>query len=234
MPSTPEHNFRVRFSYEEILRRVDVVFANCEAAKESFQPLRRDIWVVPNAAEMQDVQSPTEKPSDLLAMQGPIIGYVGNLRDRIDTDLIERIAAQHPTWNIVLIGSAHRAPEVLKLRGISNIHFLGVKQYEEAARYIRAFDVAIMPHLDNAVSRAMNPLKLYVYASLGVPIVTTAVANIDEISRFAKIASNHDDFIAHVERLVEHGHTSTDTITRDLSWLQRVDSIIDVIDQHVS
>jgi hypothetical protein len=95
-----------------------------------------------------------------------------------------------------LIGSAHGETEVPELKGEANIHLLGVKPYEEAVRFIKAFDVAIIPHLRNQISDYMSPLKLYVYFTLGVPIVTTDVANIDDLAPYVGVGATHEAFLS--------------------------------------
>ncbi|WP_428678125.1 glycosyltransferase [Reyranella sp.] len=235
MPSTVEHNRRVRAGYEETLSRVNMVFTNCDAARDAFLPMRRDIEVITNAAEQRATEE-YHRPAIFDELRGPIIGYVGNLRDRIDVELLQRMADEKPEWQIVLIGSAHRSPDVLRLRGRQNVHFMGVKPYENVIQYIKGFDVAIMPHVDNAVSKAMNPLKLYVYLSCGVPIVTTSVANIAEVKDFAEIASTQDEFIAKVESLlgVERRIQSGVLVPHHLTWSERVERIVRQIDRQIS
>jgi hypothetical protein len=92
-----------------------------------------------------------------------------------------------------------------------------------------------MPHLDNDVSQFMNPLKLYVYLSAGVPIVTSAVANIGEVAPFATVARDSDDFIAQVEATLA-GQAEAKPATRlppALRWEARVDRMIAAIDERL-
>ena len=243
MLGKPEHLARIRQSYSDTLERVDVVFANCDAVREVFAPYRDDIVVVPNGAE-RTARVLREKPGDLANLRGPIIGYVGNLRDRIDVDLIEFVTECRPDWQIVLIGSAHRSPEVLRLRRRRNVHFLGVKIYEDALRYIQHFDVAIMPHLDNEVSKMMNPLKLYVYVAAGVPVVTTAVANIDDVAHMVTVTNNYEEFLRGIERklrskslmrsildgLFNAWSGNASYLPHSLTWDKHIQSIIQRID----
>ncbi len=239
MTSNEELSNSLNQAYTETLKRADMVFANCQAAANTFLDVRQDIHVVPNAAERLELQQqPPVKPYELRQLTGPIIGYVGNLRDRIDIELISRMSRERPNWQIVLIGSAHGKPNILRLRGRPNLHFLGVKPYETAINYIRHFDVAIMPHLHNEISAAMNPLKLYVYASAGVPIVTTAVSNIEEMTKYAQVASNHDQFIAEIDSIIsEPCKTAAESARRDIpyesTWASRVESIFQHIDKHL-
>ena len=119
------------------------------------------------------------KPKYLDEISGCVIGYVGNLDDaRIDLELIEELAHHDSNWQLVFIGSTHRSVGLEHLSTqYSNIHLLGVKPYDEALKYIKYFDLAIIPHLDNELTRNMNPLKAYGYASLSVPIVSTKINN---------------------------------------------------------
>jgi len=90
-------------------------------------------------------------------LKGPIIGYSGTLSYRIDLELLDRIARERPDHQLVIIGSAHGPEEILALDQHPNVHFLGVRTYPDVTRYIRCFDVAIIPHLDDEMSRGMNP-----------------------------------------------------------------------------
>lgn len=229
-PQSTAHRQAMVESYAETLQRVDLVLANCDATKNAFQEFRRDVHVLYNAAEPAFPTISDEPPEQFAEFDGPIIGYVGNLRDRVDVELLEMLADHDPSWHVVLIGSAHRDPEVLRLRNHPNVHFLGVVPYSDLADYVGHFDVAIMPHLDNEVSKAMNPLKLYVYAAAGVPIVTTNVANITEVSRFARVAKSREEFVAAVkEQLAEQ--RLPPALDSELTWPNRVETAIGLIER---
>ena len=63
----------------------------------------------------------------------------------------------------MLIGSAHEQTEIFKLRRFKNIRFLGVIPHKKVVRYIDEFDVGIVPHVNNEMTRSMNSLKIFVY-----------------------------------------------------------------------
>jgi len=224
---------RIEAAYAETLRRADVVFANCEAQRERFTALRSDIVVVRNAGEnLYPGLEPRGR--ELARLRGPILGYVGNLRSRIDVDLLDDLAVRRPGWQIVLIGSPHGDAGVLRLKARANVHFLGVRRYEEAVGYMRMFDVAIMPHLDNDLSRSMSPLKLYVYLSVGLPVVTTPVANIDEVADDVVVASGADGFVTAIERELARPRPEPARIPRRLTWENRVETIVDTLEARMA
>ncbi len=221
---------RVAQNYVDVLNVADLVLANCDPVRKGFSDLRKDIAIVPNGTEAFSDDRIWPLPEDLAGLPRPIIGYVGNLRDRIDFDLIRQMAIQHPEWTIVLIGSAHGALDVHSLTEFSNIRLMGVRPYEEALNYIKNFDVAMMPHICNELTENMNPLKLYVYFALGVPVVTTEVANIGDIGPYVAVARTHSDFIAATENLlldrtsrIDHGERTK--VLQRVSWASRVDEV---------
>ncbi|WP_003611995.1 glycosyltransferase family 4 protein [Methylosinus trichosporium] len=222
---------RLQAAYREALSRADLVYCNCTPVQEGFAELRSDIRVVPNGAEAFEASESWPMPAALRALPRPIIGYVGNLRDRVDIDLIKKVADAHPDKSVVLIGSAHNFPKARLLDECPNVHFLGVRPYDEAVRFIRHFDVAMMPHVANEVSNNMNPLKLYLYFCLHVPIITTAVANIEEIAPYSIVADGHADFLEKLDVALAGGGPKVDAerrseIIESVSWRSRLEPIL--------
>ena len=165
-------------------------------------------------------------------LAGPIIGYVGNLSDRIDIDLLDDLARARPDWQFVFVGSAHLDQSILRLDRHPNVHFVGVKPYEEAKRFIEHFDVALIPHLDNEMTRSMNPLKAFVYCAAGVPVVSTPIANIDELGDLITVAKGLDGFLAAIEEALTTGVRGPDLeVLEPHAWERRVEQVIALIDE---
>ena len=219
-PNTPERKAELATNYAEILGGSDLVFANCRTLLDGMRPFASDIHLFPNAAErpgIRDGQCP--KPRFLKRLKGPIVGYAGNLdAARIDLELLERLASAKPGWNLVFLGSTHKNRQILALNRFGNVHFLGIKPHERAVRYISHFDVAILPHLDNELTRHMNPLKMYVYFSLHLPVVATPVADIEEFNWYAHVARSPAAFIAGIARCLEED-TVSPKAARMREWL---------------
>lgn len=222
-------------NYGDVLRRSDVVIANCQPVVDAMAPLAESIQLVPNGCELPDAYPTGPRPPELTGLGGPIIGYVGNLSSRLDINLIEAIARARPTWQIVLIGSTHLDRTILRLDNRRNVHFLGVRPYDEALDLVRHFDVGIIPHLDNAMTRAMNPLKAFVYAGAGVPVVSTPIANIGELSDLIRVAAGPERFIAAIEAALAEGRHDPDLARLEPeSWPTRVALVLDLIDKAAS
>jgi glycosyltransferase involved in cell wall biosynthesis len=234
-PGTPYYE-RLTENYQAVLSVSDVVLANCESVRERMSWFGADPLVVPNAMEIFGERAHAgRRPAELRHLSGQIIGYAGNLGSRIDLSLLDRLASECHDCQIVLIGSAHLSNEILELDRHPNVHFLGVRPYPEVVRYIRCFDVAIIPHRDDRLTRSMNPLKAYVYAGCGVPVVTTEIANLPDLAPAIRTASSHDEFLRVVAELLEEARRGDRSRTpRELlerhTWEQRVSQIERILD----
>ena len=224
-------------NYEEVLGRSDLVLTNCESVYQSMRTLSHNMHLLPNAVELLEEEARKwRKPRELRRLTGPVIGYAGNLHiARIDLDLLRAVVSQRPDWNFVFIGSMHKGDEIRALEEYGNVHFLGVRVYEHALHYIRHFDVAMIPHVDNSLTKSMNPLKLYVYHALFVPVVSTPIANIGDFEKFVRIGRTPQEFLCMIEDCLRNNPLSSDlphlrALLKENSWPQRVRRVLELIE----
>jgi glycosyltransferase involved in cell wall biosynthesis len=113
-------------------------------------------------------------PEDLRPIAHPLIGFVGAINTiRIDEAVIQCIARERPSWNIVLIGPEDDYFAHSELHGMPNVHFLGKKPIDRLPDYIAAFDACINPQLINPVTIGNYPLKVDEYLAMGKPVIAT-------------------------------------------------------------
>ena len=236
-PCDTRYRKRLHHNYKDILVRSNIAIVNCRNVLEGMKEFTNNIHLIPNACEFLEEEARNwKKPAELRRIKGPVIGYVGNLDiTRIDLDLLMRVAAERPDWSLVFIGSMHKNKKIIKLNKFRNVHFLGVHVYEQAVRYIRHFDVAMIPHLDNDLTRNMNPLKLYVYFSLHVPVVTTPIANIEDFGEFIHIGRTPEEFIKQIGYCLDNNPISGNlerirNLLKTNSWNERVTRLLILIE----
>jgi hypothetical protein len=68
--------------------------------------------------------------------------------------------------------------------------------------------VAVVPHLNNDVSAFMNPLKLKMYQSTGLPTVVTEVPGVGDEHHLLVVA-RRDKFVDEVERVLSERESTT-------------------------
>ena len=211
-----------------------MVFANCAEVVQSMSEFCSDIRLVPNGCDDQPIKYNlvSQRAFDDCAARRKCILFAGNLEKKIDIALLEKVALRFSECDIVLIGSTHANPDILSLKRYKNINFVGVVPYSEIGKWLSDADVGIIPHLNISLTKNMNPLKLYVYLSWGIPVVSTEVYNIDTVSGFVKVARSHDEFLHFVEITLNCSRPDTDLIRSYVyanSWSARFSSHIDAL-----
>jgi len=184
-------------AYIETLCLADAVFTNNQNMKHRFSSLStREIEVVANGVERFE-----RRTSGALRLASHkdtkgVVGYVGNLRDRIDSDLLIRVADECEGAHLLLVGPTGGNKDIERLRFHPNITMAGARSYEESRLIAAGFDIGIIPHTMNSLTDSMNPLKFFLYRELGIPVVTTPVKNLgtsDEL--FFQSDGTVEDFV---------------------------------------
>jgi glycosyltransferase involved in cell wall biosynthesis len=175
----------------------------------------------------------TPVPDDLAQLKGPVLGYFGVVDERMDYELVAKLADANPDWSVVIVGPAIKVdPAEFPKR--PNLHFLGGRDYKDLPAICKAFDVCLMPFAMNEHTQFINPTKSLEYMATGREIISSAVP--DVISNFGsvvKVAHSHDEFIQFCRAAVEQPDQAA--IDRGLkmaaehSW----ESIVNKLDQHI-
>lgn len=182
-----------------LLRAADVVFAGGRKMCESKSRFNHNAHFYGCGVDIAHFGKArlalTEIPADLAHLEGPILGYFGVVDERLDYDLIEKLALANPGCNIVMIGPVAKI-DPADFPHQSNIHWLGGRDYSQLPAYTKAFDLALMPFALNEATEYINPTKALEYMATATPIVSTPVP--DVVSNFAsvvKISRDSDEFV---------------------------------------
>jgi glycosyltransferase involved in cell wall biosynthesis len=139
---------------------------------------------------------------DIASLQGPVLGYFGVIDERIDYELLARLADADPGWSIAMVGPFAKVdPHTFPQR--PNLHWLGGRPYADLPALTKGMDVCLMPFALSPATEFINPTKALEYMAAGKPVVATAL---DEVkSNFAsasRIAADHGEFINHCRKQV--------------------------------
>ncbi|MEJ0015582.1 MAG: glycosyltransferase [Acetobacteraceae bacterium] len=229
---TPEEWQRVHDAYARTLRLADLVLTNAEGNRANFADLHSGIHVVPNGAELDGPPDGTVVPDILRTLRRPLIGYCGNLSERIDWSMVQALAQRHPAWSFVMIGPRGDAGIPAAITECANVTLPGPLPYDVARRCIAEFDCAILPHVTNAMTDAMNPLKVYNYLGMGVPVVATPVANLEGLDGLITVAHDADAFSAAIAAVLAapvRRSLSPDEQDR-IAWESRMRTITELLE----
>ncbi|OLC79177.1 MAG: hypothetical protein AUH72_14855 [Acidobacteria bacterium 13_1_40CM_4_65_8] len=170
-------------SEERLFAEADVVFVTSERLRQRAAQFTDRVHLFPSGVNLElfeDArQSAVEPPADVRALRRPVIGYVGGLHQWVDQDLLAAVAAGMPDATFVLVGPEQT--DVAKLRRCPNVRLLGTRPHDELPRYVKAFDVGIVPYRLTEYTANVYPAKVNEYLAVGIPVVAT---ELPEIRRF--------------------------------------------------
>lgn len=215
---------------QRTIRGVDQVFAVSEDLTRRAASLNPHTDRAPNASDPQRLGDAEAAAPELEQMSRPIVGYIGQIADKVDYALIGEISQARPNWSFVFVGPVWYTRQALvdSLGARPNVHFLGARPYESLSAYLREFDVCIMPHVRNALTRSMDPTKLYDYMVTGKPIVSTEVAGLERFPDVVYTGNTSQAFLSALDRAIaENGRLRQRRLAyaRANTWPHRADEI---------
>ena len=222
----------------DLSKQANTVFATAIGLYDTLSEYNENAVMLPNGVNFEHFnRAANEKfdvPEELAGLKHPIIGFVGMLQECIDYGKIELIAKERPEWEIVLIGKALPGVNLDYLKQYKNIHFLGMKKYDDLPAYIQNFDVCLNVFRDGNLSKDVSPLKFYEYLATGKPVVSTPQPEqVLGYSDSVYIAYGESDFIAKCETAMsEPDDEKTNlriTYARACSWDARVREMEEIL-----
>jgi UDP-galactopyranose mutase len=207
----------------ELFTKADLVFTGGYSLYEAKKHKHPDVHAFPSSidcAHFNKARQYNVDPADQATIPHPRIGFFGVLDERMDMELVEAVARRKPEWNFIMIGPVVKIDPNMLPR-LANIHYLGMKQYNELPAYISGWDVAMMPFAHNESTRYISPTKTPEYLAAGKPVVSTPI--IDVLRQYGRyglvnIAGTVEEFIRVTAIELEHQDRE--------EWLEHVDELL--------
>ena len=206
----------------------EVVVCSPELARR--KGAARPVTLIPNAVDVAAYRRPATRPADLPS--GPVALYLGTVHpDRIDVDLCEATALALGTQGtLTLVGPNLLGPDAAQRLERAGARLLGARARDEVVGYLQHADVLVVPHVVNAFTDSLDPIKLYEYQAVGRPVVSTAVAGFRDADDSRITIADGADFVAAVVAAVPAATRFPDAAggtTPD--WADRVTAMWEVI-----
>lgn len=225
---------------QRLLKLADVVLTTSSTLYESKRPFNPNTFYLPNVADTalfaRARQVLIETAVDLKSIPRPIAGFVGNITAyKLDFDLVRAAAEQNPDCSFVFIGPIGRgdpSTDIHTLTALKNIHFLGPRSYEELPRYVKAFDVCLIPFRLNDSTRGTLPMKFFEYLAAGKPVIATDLPALAEFQDSYYCIRSVDDFASALRRAL-HEDSTVAMLRADMaqkySWDARMTAIEEIV-----
>lgn len=205
---------------QQLLQKSDVVFTGGYSLYEAKKDHHSNIYAFPSSIDFDHfskARRALDEPADQASIPHPRIGFCGVIDERMDVQLVGEIARKRKDWHIVMIGPVVKI-DVGTLPRLDNIHYLGMKRYEELPDYFSGWDMAIMPFAINESTRFISPTKTPEYLAAGRPVISTPIHDVvRHYGSVVNIASTSADFVSAGEKIIAHGNICLEKIDEILS-----------------
>ena len=244
LPSSSLGARRIVPSEERLFREADLVFVTSENLRRRAAAFGGRVHLFPFGVNFEQFdrvrQSAEAPPADLQAMSRPVVGYVGGLHQWIDQPLIAAVATSMPETTFAFVGPAQT--DVSTLDRCPNIRLLGQRSHADVARYVKGFDVGIVPYLLSDYTANVYPTKLNEYLVMGIPVVAT---DLPEIRRFnadhgeiVEVAAGAGEFADAIRRSLKNSPASVVerrmAVAHSNSWANRIAAMNALIEDAIA
>jgi len=193
----------LKASDRHLLQAADLVFTGGASLYRARQPYHDNIHLFPSGVDIDHFaradRQALDPPNDIADLSSPILGYFGVIDERMDLPLLAHLAGAHPEWNLVMVGPVIKI-DPQDLPQASNLHYPGMKDYNDLPAYLAHFDVALVTFAMNESTRHLSPTKTLEYLAAHKPVVSTPIPDIIELyGDYVRIGHTPDEFTAHVE-----------------------------------
>jgi glycosyltransferase involved in cell wall biosynthesis len=203
---------------------VNLLLTASRKQREKYSPLYEHAKFFGNGLARQTYESLIKDnisiPPEIEKINRPRIGFVGMISNRLNWNLITKLAGEKPEWQFIFVGPVADRTIEQNINKYDNIHFLGARDISQIPAVLAGLDVGLMPYLDNDFFRFSNPLKFYEYAAAGLPSVSS---NMEELNDFpgelVKIVpdENIENWMMAIDRFIKADKDTIQKIGREIA-----------------
>jgi protoporphyrinogen oxidase/glycosyltransferase involved in cell wall biosynthesis len=189
-----------------LLKRADLVFTGGPSLYRAKRDRHHNVHCFSSSVDAEHfcrAQQPGEDHPLQQALPKPRLGYFGVIDERLDLELLAKLADATAHWQICMVGPVVKI-DPAKLPRRPNLHYFGQQAYDDLPRFIAGWDVCLQPFALNEATRFISPTKTLEYMAAGRPIVSTAITDVVEpYGHIVRIASDANSFIEECKRALQ-------------------------------
>jgi hypothetical protein len=194
-----------------VLREARHVFATANLLLERCQGINPAATLLNNACDPAEYNfggAPAGPPPPWLPPPGvPIAAYMGTVDSRVDLEVIDAAVLANPQVHFVLAGKV-LAEQDRRWQNIvrrPNVTAPGTISVAAGHHVLAAANLCLVPFVANSENDGVNPVKMYVYALMGRPILGTDIRELRDRPLIAEVAGDATAFASAVTRLAAQG-----------------------------
>ncbi len=192
-----------KYMEEQLMRKADQVVTSSPALEEIKRPYCRQITTVTNGVDFPVFAKYQGKLRQHVGLK--TIGYTGSLDERFDIGMMEAVVRLCPEFEFRFVGRVSNESVKLQLSSYDNVKFEPPVSPDEVPAIMRQMNVGIIPYLQNELTRFVYPLKINEFLAMGIPVVMTPFARLDEFDGLIYPAADAETFAKALRVAVSEG-----------------------------
>ncbi|UFH54823.1 glycosyltransferase [Spirosoma sp. KNUC1025] len=230
---------QLRSRERQLMQRADLLFTGGYSLFEAKRALHSAVYAFPSSIDFdhfaQARQGLTD-PADQQSLATPRIGFAGVIDERFDTELLRTVALRRPDWQFILIGPVVKINPAILPKG-PNLHYLGLKSYNNLPNYFSYWQAAMLPFALNESTRFISPTKTPEYLAAGLPVVSTPIQDVvTTYGRYSmvSICDSAETFEQAIEKALNSrgslDWSGVDTFLQNHSWDRTWAAMLELIE----
>lgn len=211
---------------DNIIHSSDVIVASSDVIESNLRKYNKPLEQIKNGCSPQDFPLMTHVP------QNKKVGYFGAIAEWFDFKTVIEAAKLLPDYSFELIGDYSTVKDKVE-HWPSNIVLIGEKPFYELKDYAKDWNVALIPFLITPLIEATNPVKLYEYLSLGLPIVSSPIPEVMASGADVLIAQSGQEMASAILSSVKSDSSEKRQIRRQFAekhdWSKRAELFANLI-----
>ncbi|MEJ7738901.1 MAG: glycosyltransferase family 1 protein [Chitinophagaceae bacterium] len=208
---------------DELFKKADLVFTGGYSLYEAKKHRHPAVYAFPSSIDKEHFKKArlvTNDPEDQKSIPYPRIGFYGVIDERMNINLVKKVAELRPEWQMIFIGPVVKI-DPATLPKLSNIHYLGNKSYQELPSYLAGWNISMIPFALNESTQFISPTKTPEYLAAGKSVISSSIQDVVNPygnNKLVYIADTPEDFIAAAE--------SDLSMLDRKPWLDQVDNFL--------
>lgn len=187
------------FYNKELIKKSDIIICTAKVLYKQSKILNDNSYYIPNGNDYKLLSNKniSVKVPELEIINTPIIGYIGMIRNWIDFELLKYLMKSLPDILFVFVGGIDKnAKDLVKeIELFPNYRRYGFMDRSQLINYMAYFDVGLIPFRVNKFTEGVYPLKFNEYIAAQIPVVTTALPDLEEYSDYIGYSRTYEDFL---------------------------------------
>lgn len=248
--TSPDHQKQKQLTKQKqlLLKKSDFIMANSYSLKNKYKFLtQKQISVVPQGFSYNDFNKKNEKTTIKLINNKPLIGFVGQISQRLDSDLLEKLISQNQQWNFIFIGPKHHETNISlnkklaffeRIIKFSNCFWYQAQPRNQLAPIVEQFDICMIPYdINHDFNRYCYPMKIFEYFYMSKPVISTPIEELKhkKFKHLIRIGNTAKEWEIHIKNLLkkpwpQHSKHLQKQMAISNSWENKIEAISQIID----